>query len=150
MYRLEENLHMAENLLSIATTIPVLGVIGGAGKVILGLVQTISALVVTLFAGIAAIFGSEKGKSYCFRASKHIFHGLGNILAGIVESIPFVGSISGTIRFISWNSAHPAGPGAGNYLAYGDLYKNESSFCKHWEEEEMPWFDTTPLPLICL
>lgn len=146
MYNLENNLHTIENLLSIVTAVPFIGVIGGAAKVGLGLIQTISALAITLITGIGALFASEKGKVCSLRASKHILHGMGNIFAGVIESIPLIGLASGYIRYISWNSAHPAGPGVGNYMAYGDLYKPGSSFNEAWED--IGWFDTTPLPLI--
>lgn len=146
MYSLENNLHVAENFLSVITAIPIIGMVGGVAKAALGLTQTISALTIALIAGIATFFGSEKGKTCCLRASKHIVHGMGNIFAGVIESIPFVGLVSGYIRYISWNSAHPAGPGVGNYMAYGDLYKLESSFNEALNGTG--WSHTTPLPLI--
>lgn len=146
MYSLEFNLYVAEIYLSVVTAIPVLGVVGGAAKVSLGLIQTVSALAITLFAGIAAPC-SEKGRAYCLRATKHIVHGMGNIFAGIIESIPLVGLASGYIRYKSYESAHPAGPGAANYIAYGDLYKR-GSFFNEVISCDIGWSDTSPLPLI--
>lgn len=122
MASLELKLHKVENTLSCITLIPVLGVVGGAAKVGLGLIQTVSALAITVIAGVTTLFGSETGKACCFRASKHILHGLGNICAGVIESIPFVGLASGCIRY--W--LHPHGPDAGHYMSYGNLHKPPS------------------------
>lgn len=143
MYKLEHRLHGIETLLSIATAIPIVGtVVGGPAKAVLGLVQTISAIAITIITGVGALFHAKGAKECCIRASKHIVHGIGNILGGIIEAIPIVGSVSGYIRYLSWNSAHPKGPGAGNYLAYGDLYKPEANHLQGLE-----WFHTKPLPV---
>lgn len=144
MYKLEHRLHAVETFLSIATAIPIVGtIVGGPAKAVLGLIQTISAIAIAIITGIGAIFGAKGARECCIRASKHIVHGLGNIFGGVIEAIPIIGSVSGYIRYLSWNSVHPAGPGAGSYIAYGDLYKPEAN---HFDGLE--WFHTKPLPLL--
>lgn len=124
-HELEENLTLMEFALSTITAAPVFGVIGGSAKVALGTVQATSALGISLISVI--------GKATCYknilyeRAIPHIFHGLGNMAAGVLEAIPLIGTISGCIRFCHKSDGTFGSLQTMNYLAYKCVYPEPSN-----------------------
>jgi hypothetical protein len=95
---LEDKLNSLENKLSVYSLFPV--VLPGLAKLGLGLIQTISALAISIiFAIPSCLQYSDSQKLFC-RAFKHIFHGIGNITAGGLEAIPIIGTIFFGIRVL--------------------------------------------------
>ena len=64
----------------------------GALKVLLGIAQTVSALVVGLVIGVPSRIVGKK--SILNHSWTYAMHGAGNVVAGSVEAIPLVGSIA--------------------------------------------------------
>lgn len=87
----------------------VVGIPLGMSKAVLGVAQTTSALALVILMTMPALLQNEGSKNLFFRACKHIPHGIGNIIAGIFEATPLVGSICVAIRFI--RAANAAGSG---------------------------------------
>lgn len=87
---LERTVNNLEARLSYYAFIPGLGILPGAAKVVMGTAQTVSALACSLISSIHFGFTGRFGPTR--RACCHIKHGLGNIGAGVLEAIPFVGA----------------------------------------------------------
>ncbi len=75
-----------ENRLSQVARVPVVGTLAGAAKVSFGTVQLITAVASAIFS-----FAWKDNFISFDRSVSHIKHGLGNIAAGVAESIPFLG-----------------------------------------------------------
>lgn len=89
--RLERSLLWVEDKLSIVSAVPIVGTITGVTKAGLGGVQAISAIAFGILFGLpCAIVGKRSLLEYSWI---HIKNGSANILAGIFESIPLVGTI---------------------------------------------------------
>lgn len=84
-----------ETALSIGAAIPFLGRLPAAAKVIMGVAQLIAAVVYGIFSLMRAAI--HKDYSYLDRyldcSWTHIRHGVGNIFAGLLEGIPFIGTV---------------------------------------------------------
>ncbi|MGA8164009.1 MAG: hypothetical protein WB791_03170 [Waddliaceae bacterium] len=90
-FRLEETLVKVERTLSRWAAQPVLGIVPGGMKVGLGLAQTVTAIAFTVLTLLPALCDNQCCSFLCKRSFSHIPHGLGNILAGILEAIPWFG-----------------------------------------------------------
>ena len=101
----EGKINYIENHQSLYSAIPFIGIPIGASKVILGVAQSVSAIALFTLTAIPALFQNENSKKLFFRAFKHIPHGIGNIIAGVFEAIPIVGSICMCIRLLKVNKA---------------------------------------------
>ena len=97
---LEMKINNWENTLSLYAAIPLFGILPGALKVAGGVVQTVSAVALSILFSAPALCQNEQSKEIFFRACKHIPHGLGNIVAGTVEGCPIIGSIFVALRFM--------------------------------------------------
>lgn len=91
MCNLEITLAGWENVLNKRSAYPIIGVVTGAVKCMIGVIQTVCSVVVALFVLIPAIFNKYCRKlcEYCF---VHFMHGLGNITCGFLLALPLVGS----------------------------------------------------------
>lgn len=78
--------------------VPGLGIVPATLKIVLGVIQTIAALAVTIFCALAACCSKAYVELHN-RGVSHLQHGLGNICAGTFEAIPLVGSIICFFRF---------------------------------------------------
>lgn len=89
----EESMLEAERYLTRTSNCAIFGSsIAGPLKILMGTAQLIAGLVVTIFT-LLAVCCSKKAREIFDKAWSHIIHGFGNILAGIIETIPFVALI---------------------------------------------------------
>lgn len=95
---LNKNLLTIEHKLSYAGLFPIT-VIPGAIKAGMGIIQTITSIAISILLILPSIFvkmynpnNDTCGEVYTFLADQ-LLNGLGNIIAGSLESIPFVGMI---------------------------------------------------------
>ncbi len=81
-----------ENLLCDIAPIPIIGRVAGVVRVGLGCIETITALALAILLILPAIFIPflRNAVSEC---NSYTFKGLENIIAGIFETIPFIGGI---------------------------------------------------------
>lgn len=87
---LERTVAKMESTLSQAAIVPLFGAIAGAGKVLLGIIQTIGGLLGMIFS--SPFLYTKMGKEVFCRAGSHFVNGLANIFAGTLEAIPVVGT----------------------------------------------------------
>ena len=88
-----------ERFLSCISSIPFVGMVSGIAKITLGITQTIMGLAILAFATIAKLFiKNETQKILKEFGLMHVVHGLSNGVAGIVESLPVVGSFIFSMR----------------------------------------------------
>lgn len=89
-----------ENTLSKLSVYPVIGTVAGVGKILMGLIQTIKFLAINIFLFIASCIISCYSRSNIHAGADwtHVKHGLGNVIAGIFESIPIVQSLFFALR----------------------------------------------------
>lgn len=94
--KLDRALNKFENYLTLAASDPIFAIPAGLFKISVGLIQTITAITVSIFLLPYPLL-SKDWTLYnysCF----HIKHGIGNIGAGMIEAIPFIGTISYEFR----------------------------------------------------
>lgn len=86
---LDKSVNNFERTLSTWAATPVIGTIPAAIKVAFGTVQAIVALACAVFEFVpAAVSGNWDFEDYYW---SHVEHGIGNMVAGAFEAIPFVG-----------------------------------------------------------
>lgn len=93
----EREIAKLEFTLSKVAAIPVLGTFGGAAKVCLAIIQTIGGLLALIIS--IPFLCTEGGRKFASRGGSHFVNGLANILAGVLEGIPIVGSIIYGLRY---------------------------------------------------
>lgn len=89
--KLDRVLNNWENSLTEVASCPIIGTPAGLVKIGMGLVQTVAALA----ASILFLFYGLSSKNWILfdYSCSHIRHGIGNIAAGTIESIPILGTI---------------------------------------------------------
>ena len=80
-----------ENKLSSIAQVPVVGTLAGCAKITLGTIQAITALACGILIGVPALCCASS--STLKHSWTHLTHGFGNIVAGALEAIPFIGYI---------------------------------------------------------
>jgi hypothetical protein len=91
VYKLDLFCSEAEDFFSRNAAIPILGTVPALLRVAFGAVQFTSAVATS---AISLFFcTSSIGREVFFHSLRHIFHGLVNILAGVLQAIPIIGSI---------------------------------------------------------
>lgn len=80
-----------EDFLTKCSVIPIIGTIPAIIKVGFGIIQTTCAALT--FVGSTFFLMSESGRTVWLHSLRHMLHGLSNILAGIIQAIPIVGTI---------------------------------------------------------
>lgn len=99
---IDSTVNNIENTLSTVSAIPVVGTLAGGAKVLLGLVQTISAAVSAIFLIAPSFCIGWDYMKYCWT---HIKHGVGNMIAGSFEAVPLLGTGIYFYRRIKGSSA---------------------------------------------
>lgn len=124
----------AESKLYTLGAIPIVGSFFGMTRLVLGIAQTISALVIGIFAMFPAIFGNKSAQELCDHCFSHFKHGLFNTAAGFIDTIPIVGSFcklvaAATVKFFHWCTKPETQPkvrfnnGQENqYYAYSEIF----------------------------
>lgn len=92
---LDHTLDQTERFLGKVAAIPVLGTPFGALKVAMGIAQCISALALGILTLSFQCTQYSSVNDYCW---SHVVHGMGNILAGIFEAIPLLGTVIASHR----------------------------------------------------
>lgn len=95
---IEETINKLEIELSYYSALPL--IVPGLIKVGLGLVQTVTALALSVLLILPVLYKYNGSKELLIHSFQHISHGSNNVLAGIIEAIPIVGTISVASRFI--------------------------------------------------
>lgn len=104
--------------------IPILGMIPAIFKIVLGIIQTIVALVI---AAIAILFSwTSSGQDVISHSFRHVIHGMGNILYGALLLTPVVGFLLSVATAISAGVGLKAysfiSVDSGKQLGYQTLY----------------------------
>ena len=89
--KIEKAISEIEYKLSRGASFPIVGTIPAVAKIALGIIQASIALLFTFFSAPFALC-SQKARTFCKRSATHIVHGGGNILDGILEAIPGLGT----------------------------------------------------------
>jgi len=110
---IDQNFNNIENTLSFIAAFPVAGILAGAVKIILGGFQAITALVCSILILIPVLITGD-WDSFNYAVS-HIAHGVGNILAAILEAFPLLG----TIMFLFRITMASSGSDSGAYIRTG-------------------------------
>ena len=102
----DRTINNIENTLSDVAAYPVAGILAGTAKVILGVTQSLTALVCGILNFIPAVASGDW--SLMRHSWTHIKHGLGNIAGGTLEAIPLVGTTMYFIRQVGKHAASDA------------------------------------------
>lgn len=94
--KLDRALNKCENYLTEAAFDPILALPAGLFKISIGLIQTVIAISISIFLQPYSLV-SKDWTLYNYSCS-HIRHGIGNIGSGIIEAIPFIGTVSYEFR----------------------------------------------------
>ncbi len=104
---IDSNLNRAENFLSSAARYPLIGTVAGLAKVGLGVAQVVAGLSIGIF--LALHFDPLWPTKRYFA---HVKHGAGNIVAGILESLPIIQTALYYVR----ENRKPRPPGTDLYV----------------------------------
>lgn len=85
-----------EDFLDTGCVVPILGALPALTKSIFGAVQFVTALLT--FVASLPYSWRQLGQDMFFHSLRHIVHGLSNILSGLTQAIPLVGSLICVIR----------------------------------------------------
>lgn len=88
MLRIDHNFNQTERFLSKCAAVPLFGILPGVIKVVIGGVQLITSLALGIFTLPLRCTKHRGLNNYCWT---HVKHGFGNVVAGFLEAIPFVG-----------------------------------------------------------
>ena len=127
--RIDRKINDLENRLSYISAYPVIGTPFGAIKILFGASQSIIAATVTIFSLIPA--AATKKWSLTKYSWTHVKHGIGNIIAGVIESIPIVQTLSYKIRRIGYlgsDVAHLVTRHEDKYMPYTSLEERDWLF----------------------
>lgn len=87
LYKIESLCSLFEDLLSVIALIPIIGTIPALTKVAFGALQCIIGL--SLVASSAFFPSNSMAREVLFHSSRHVVHGLLNVLIGFMHAIPF-------------------------------------------------------------
>lgn len=127
----DRTLNNIENVLSDIAAYPIAGTLAGSTKIALGTTQFLTALACGILLSIPAIATCDL--SLLNHSWTHMKHGLGNIVAGILEAIPLFGTILFGLRVVK--SIDPSVPvylrtGHENkWMPYSSLVEQDWDFC---------------------
>jgi hypothetical protein len=102
----DKRINNIENYLSEIAAYPVAGIFAGTAKMIMGVVQLITAIACGILTFIPA--AASRDWSPLCHSWNHIKHGLGNITAGFFEAIPLVGTAIYLLRQLNKNYYPPS------------------------------------------
>lgn len=106
-----------ENFLTRHAKVPLLGTVPAALKIVFGAIQTVCA--VTAFVGSTFFLSSITAKYIWVHSFRHILHGLSNILAGVIQAIPLIG----TLTILIQENRHIGGSDCMTHYANSQSYK---------------------------
>lgn len=125
---IDQTINKWENDLSTISAFPVAGTLAGGAKILMGLTQTITAVVSGIFLIIPSLAtGDLSPLSYAWT---HITHGLGNMVAGTFEAIPIIATAIYFMRQISNDSTtiHITSLHANKFMPYPSLVERDWRF----------------------
>lgn len=91
MVQLERALDRTEHLLSVGAACTVVLPLFGCIKMKLGVIQLTAAVSSAIFATM--FYGGKEQTELVERSLEHIMHGMGNIVTGFFESIPYLQTV---------------------------------------------------------
>lgn len=110
---------------STVAIVPGAGAVAGAFKIVIGLIQITTAVACAILLFIPAAAMGEEGSlmEYCWT---HIKHGVGNILAGLLEAIPLLGTAIAIQRDMDsrWSTERTPSE-AGKFMPYQSLIDDD-------------------------
>jgi hypothetical protein len=92
---LERKINNIENSLSELSPFPIIGTVMGVSKIFVGATQLLTATALAIFALIPAAIGDFTLLNHSWT---HIKHGLGNVVAGVIEALPIIQTIFYLVR----------------------------------------------------
>lgn len=93
---IESHINNAEVFLSKVAVCPGIGIAAGCVKVVIGVIQIVSSIF--LLIGAAFLHHTANGRMLYKASMIHIKHGMGNVVAGVLEAIPGIGTAIYMIR----------------------------------------------------
>jgi hypothetical protein len=119
----DRGMTLVENVLSLGAMIPFIGSPFALIKMKVGFVQMISATAFALYAISYAGSKDLEKRDIHKQAIEHIGHGAVNILTGLIEAIPVIGTVTGIVRLIKNGgpSLFDAEGQGGKFYAYSRL-----------------------------
>ena len=98
---IENQVIKAEATLSLVSGVPVIGTVAGACKIAMGTLQLVTALALAILSCTLAWIPTENNpaRDLCKFSGRHVLHGAGNVLAGVLEALPAIQSILWASRF---------------------------------------------------
>ena len=95
MITLERAVFNTEEYLSKASVYPVIGTVAGTAKIAMGTLQLASALALGIFSAFSVIISPRENpaKNKLKFSCRHVVHGVSNVIAGILETIPLLQSV---------------------------------------------------------
>ncbi len=96
MDKIDSKISLIENFFAIGAAIPVLNILMGVSRGIAGFIQSLWGLFFS--AGLWVFASSITDRLRIHRSLAHLFHGLGNMACGLLESVPFVGTVMFFLR----------------------------------------------------
>lgn len=93
---IDRTINNIENTLTDISPYPVAGTLAGGAKILMGAVQTLTALACGILTVVPAAI--SKDWSPVKHSWTHIKHGLGNIVAGTIEALPLVQTVFFFVR----------------------------------------------------
>ena len=76
---------------------PIVGIVAGAIKMIIGIIQAVAGLLACIWFSCEHLTEAQGSMSFR-RAIDHVGNGVANIIAGALEAIPLLGTVIGCIR----------------------------------------------------
>lgn len=119
-YKFDSGLSSVEDTLSKAALFPGVGVVSGTVKVLIGLIQTVVAGILT---AAFKCTGNEAHKEY---AKVHVKHGLANMGIGVLEAIPLVGTVITLVRVLRDGTLNSYGEDEGPQIVSAHQFKFKS------------------------
>lgn len=89
---IETYISKMEDWLSIGAMPPVIGIIPAAAKLGMGAIQLVGGATAGIFLSLAGLYNATY-KPLRNRAWSHVAHGMGNMIGGSVEGVPFLGLV---------------------------------------------------------
>lgn len=99
---LYRTLDTAEGVLWMASIVPVVNLVSGPAKALLGTIQAVCGIALAAFSTPFCV--KSEGRK-CFRQGvKHVIHGFGNIVSGALFAIPLIGNVIAFVSYVNCNT----------------------------------------------
>lgn len=104
LVNIERTIAYTEGTLSVVAIIPAVGSIPAVVKVALAALQTVAGLFVML--GSLPFVWHKDGRDVFTRSFSHVVNGVANVVAGILEAVPLVGTVIGICKIVRYQDQY--------------------------------------------